>query len=98
MKNYFTHMMSKTPHERRRHAMQVAGLATCLVFLVWITTLGMRFASTPPQTASTDDPSQLAAVAASAAADSGQATLIVATSTSSGQASNSSNYNNSPQQ
>ena len=87
MKNYFTHLMSKTPHERRRHSMQVAGLVTCLVFLVWITTLGVRFAGTPPQTATTDDPSQLAAVAASAAAQNGQATLIVASSTP-------SNYNN----
>ena len=81
MKNYIEHMKSKTPHERRRHAMQMASVITGLLVVVWITTLGVRFASTPPQTANTDDPSQLAAVAASAAAQNGQATLIVASST-----------------
>jgi len=74
-------MKSKTPHERRRHAMQMASVITGLLLLVWVTTLGVRFASTPPQTAATDDPSQMAAVAASAAAENGQATLIVASST-----------------
>lgn len=73
--------MGKTPHERRQHALQVAAVAVALVFVVWITTLGVRFASTPPQTASTDDPSQLAAVAAADAQANGQATLIVASST-----------------
>jgi hypothetical protein len=92
MKNYIAHMKSKTPHERRQHAMQVASVATALLLVVWVTTLGVRFATTtPPQTATTDDPSQLASVAASAAQANGQATLIVASSST-------SNYNNFPQQ
>ena len=91
MKNYIEHIKNKPPHERRQHAMQIASGITALLVLVWITTLGVRFASTPAQTATTDDPSQLAAVAASAATQNGQATLIVATSSA-------SNYNNSAQQ
>lgn len=91
MKNYIEHIKNKPPHERRQHAMQMSGIITAVLLLVWITTLGVRFASTPPQTASTDDPSQLAAVAESAAEANGQATLIVASSSA-------SNYNNSPQQ
>ena len=59
--------------------MQVASVLTALMFVVWISTLGVRFASTPPQTASSDSASQLANVAA--AASNGQATLIVATTT-----------------
>jgi hypothetical protein len=79
MKKYFDHMRSKSPHERRQHAMQVAGIITALVFVVWVSTLGVRFASTPPQTASNTDASQLANVVA--AGDTGNATLIVATTT-----------------
>ena len=80
MKNYFTHMSTKSAHERRTHAMQVAGIVTALVFVVWISTLGIRFASTtPPQTADSDTASQLANVAS--AESNGQATLIVATTT-----------------
>ena len=58
--------------------MQVASVLTALMFVVWISTLGVRFASTPPQTASSDSASQLANVASAA---SSQATLIVATTT-----------------
>ena len=44
MKRYFEHIKNtKTPHERRAHAMQVAGGVTALVALVWVTTLGFRF-------------------------------------------------------
>ncbi|HUD03009.1 MAG TPA: hypothetical protein VMR46_03305 [Candidatus Paceibacterota bacterium] len=92
MKNYIAHIKSKPPHERRQHAMQIASVITGLLLVVWVTTLGVRFATTtPPQTATTDDPSQLASVAESAALQNGQATLMVASSTM-------GNYNNSPQQ
>ena len=46
MKRYFEHIKSKTPHDRRQHAMKVAGLLTAVAFVVWITTLGVRFAGT----------------------------------------------------
>jgi len=70
-------MFSKSPHERRQHALQVAGGVTALAMLVWLGTLGMRFTSTPPQVA-TNDPAQMASVVE---AQSGNATLIVATTT-----------------
>jgi hypothetical protein len=43
-KKYVKHIQGKTPHHRRQHAMQVAGLFTALAFVVWVTTLGFRFA------------------------------------------------------
>jgi len=42
MKQYLDHIKSKEPHERRQHAMQIAGVVTAAVFAVWITTLGFR--------------------------------------------------------
>ncbi len=38
--------MNKEPHERRQHAMQIAGIVTAAVFAVWITTLGLRLGGT----------------------------------------------------
>ena len=45
MKKYFDHIQTKEPHDRRQHAMQLAGVITALVFVVWITTLGFRLSS-----------------------------------------------------
>lgn len=45
MKKYFDHIKTKEPHERRQHAMQIAGVVTAMVFAVWITTLGFRLSS-----------------------------------------------------
>jgi hypothetical protein len=45
MKKYIEHIKTKEPHERRQHAMQIAGAVTTAVFLVWITTLGLRLGS-----------------------------------------------------
>jgi hypothetical protein len=42
MKRYFDHIQTKEPHERRQHAMRLAGAVTAAVFAVWITTLGLR--------------------------------------------------------
>lgn len=43
MKRYINHIINtRAPHERRQHAMQIAGAVTALVFAVWIGTLGMR--------------------------------------------------------
>ena len=46
-KKYMQHVQAKTPHHRRQHAVQVAGLFTALAFVVWITTLSFRFGPTP---------------------------------------------------
>ncbi len=44
MKKYLHHIKSKPTHERREHAMRVAGVVTALVFFGWISTLGVRLA------------------------------------------------------
>lgn len=46
MKKYLNHIQTKSPHERRQHAIQVASIFTALLFVVWVTTLGVRLAST----------------------------------------------------
>lgn len=51
MKKYFDHIKTKEPHERRQHAMQIAGGVTAAVFAVWITTLGFRLTSGQTQVA-----------------------------------------------
>ncbi len=48
MRKYIQHMQdTRTPHERRQHAMQIATVLTALLFVGWITTLGVRIASQP---------------------------------------------------
>jgi hypothetical protein len=81
IKKYLNHVYSKDTHERRRHAMQLATGLTSVAFIVWVTTLGLRFALTPQQIAAQNGTSnQVASIAAS---QEGNATLIVATSTNS---------------
>jgi hypothetical protein len=80
MKNYWKHINDKPTHERRQHAMQLATALTGFAVLVWVTTLGVRFAMTPQQIAQSNgtDTAQTASVVNS---DQGNATLIVATTT-----------------
>ena len=73
---YIDHIKSRPTHERRAHAMQLSGALVVAVFLVWITTIGMRFVVAP--TADTQDASQLANVVSS---QQGNATLMVASTT-----------------
>ncbi len=43
MKNYIEHIKNtRTPHERRTHALQIAGVLTAAVFVVWLGTLSLR--------------------------------------------------------
>lgn len=78
MKKYFEHIQNKTPHERRGHAMQWAGGLTVFAMLVWVSTLGLRFATqTSPDTG---DSNQVASVVES---QEGNATLLVATTSTS---------------
>jgi hypothetical protein len=80
MKKYLTHIHSKPAHERRQHAMQLATGLTAFAMVVWVTTLGVRFALSPEQTAAINsNTSQTASVVESA---TGNATLLVATTTS----------------
>ena len=71
MKKYIQHIQSKAPHERRMHAMQVAGALTAVVFVVWITTLGYRLASPATEVAGNGAPSQTASVLMGAYPQSG---------------------------
>ncbi len=81
IKKYLTHVNSKPAHERRQHAMRLATGLTAFAMLVWVTTLGVRFALTPEQTvALNSNTSQAASVVESA---NGNATLLVATSSNS---------------
>jgi hypothetical protein len=45
MKRFIAHMHTKSTHDRRTHAMQIAGALTAIVFVVWVTTLGIRIAT-----------------------------------------------------
>ncbi len=46
VKRYFNHIKLQTPHARRQHSVHIAGVFTALAFVVWLTTLGMRFGAT----------------------------------------------------
>jgi hypothetical protein len=51
MKKYIEHLKNdRTPHERRRTAMQIASIVTAFVFVVWVSTLGLRYAQHPTNT------------------------------------------------
>lgn len=62
-RKYLQHMHRKSTHERRQHAMQVAGVATALVFAVWVTTLGVRLSSDTPVATTEGAQTQLSASA-----------------------------------
>lgn len=82
MSGYLDHMNSKPAHERRRHAMRVAGIVTAFIFVGWVTTLGLRLGTggtNSAQVAGTDGSSQ--AAAAVTAAYQGGNQLIVSTTT-----------------
>ena len=49
MRRYFEHIKTKEPHQRRTHAMQIAGVITALVALGWLATLGVRLAGSSAQ-------------------------------------------------
>ncbi len=65
MRRYLEHIKNtRTTHQRRQHALQVAGVVTAALFVVWIGTLGMRLA-TLDAIAESPDTSLTAAAAAS---------------------------------
>jgi hypothetical protein len=76
MKRYIQHIKSKPPHDRRQHAMQLSAGVVAIVFVVWISTIGIRFASSPSEVAEGSG-SQLANIISGAGAQN--ATLIVST-------------------
>ena len=65
MRRYIEHMReTREPHERRQHAMRVAGVMTAALFAVWVGTLGMRL-SQEAVVAESPESSLTAAAAAS---------------------------------
>ncbi len=84
MRRYIEHIKdTREPHERRQHALQVAGVVTAAVFVVWMGTLGVRFATptiaNEDGTQTVDPDSSLTAAAAASKANKG-AYLEVSTS------------------
>jgi len=81
-------MHQKSTHERRTHAMRVAGVVTALIFAGWISTIGLRTNGTDQTQVANDNNSaaQTAAAVASQAdqqnfGGTGTAQLVVASST-----------------
>ncbi len=65
MRRYLEHIRTtREPHERRAHAVQVAGVLTAALFAIWLGTLGTRLA-TQEEIAASPDTSLTAAAAAS---------------------------------
>jgi len=77
MKRYIDHIKNnRTTHQRRQHALQVAGVITAALFVVWIGTLGMRLAS---QDAIAESPDTSLTAAAAASTENKGAQLEVST-------------------
>jgi hypothetical protein len=85
MNRYLKHMHGKPTHERRQHAMKIAAVLTALVFVGWVTTLGLQLGSSnnaPTQVAGSDAASQTAAAVQSSGYQTGSGNqLIVSTTT-----------------
>jgi hypothetical protein len=78
MRRYIEHVQNKEPHERRAHALRIAGTLTALVFVGWLGTLGLRLANSP--VASEEGvPSQTASVLMGASPEQFMNTLQVST-------------------
>ncbi|OGC80779.1 hypothetical protein A2943_02780 [Candidatus Adlerbacteria bacterium RIFCSPLOWO2_01_FULL_51_16] len=71
MKKYLKHIQSKEPHDRRNHALQIAGTLTAILFVGWVTTLGFRFGGGDAEVAQTGDSSQAASPAVTLSQDGG---------------------------
>lgn len=49
MRRYIEHIQNnRTPHERRQHAMQIAGVVTMLLFVGWLASIGVRVGTQGP--------------------------------------------------
>ena len=78
MKRYLKHMQNKEPHERRVHAMHMAGTLTAVIFVAWLATLGGRLASHNGQIAEDGSENQIANILNGISLPENQ--LLVATS------------------
>jgi len=49
MRRYIEHIQNtRTPHERRQHATQIAGVVTAVLLIGWLATLGVRLTNRGP--------------------------------------------------
>lgn len=78
MNRYFDHMHTRSPHERRQHALRVAGVFTALIFAGWVTTFGLSNMGDNSQIVQSSDGAQNAA-AVVASSPYAQNQLVVAT-------------------
>lgn len=75
-------MQTREPHDRRQHAMRIAGATTVAVFAIWITTLGFRYGGTGGTLAGEENPNQTSLTAATSQSLFGEENrLIVSTTT-----------------
>lgn len=70
MRKYIEKLHTRPIHEKREFAVHAAAGVTALVFLVWLSTLGVRMATSNPQTtlAGSDAANLIAATAAAGTA------------------------------
>ena len=77
MKRYLDHIKNtRTTHQRRQHALQIASVVTAALFVVWIGTLGVRLAW---QDAIAESPDTSLTAAAAASTQNKGAQLEVST-------------------
>lgn len=74
MKKYIQKLHAQPPHQKREFAVHAAAVVTAAIFLVWLSTLGVRFLNSDTSTtfAGTDAGNLIAATAAAGAALQGQ--------------------------
>lgn len=68
LNTYVAHLHSRPAHHRRRFSMQAAGVITIAVFLVWLSTLGVRLATSGTSAPLPDSAGSAAALLAGDAA------------------------------
>ncbi len=79
MRKYIEHIKNtRTTHQRRQHAVQVAGALTAALFAVWLGTLGVRLAS-PSDVAQTTDYAGAQTASVAAAVNNDESQLQVST-------------------
>lgn len=80
MRKYLEHMQNKDPHERRAHALRVAGAVVAVVFVGWLGTLGMRLSTTDTTVAQNPGTTDQAAAVAEARPQTGPRLEVSTTS------------------
>ncbi|HEX8993858.1 MAG TPA: hypothetical protein VF803_01245 [Candidatus Paceibacterota bacterium] len=64
MKRYIEHLKTRPPHERHRFSLSAAAVIVGVIFVAWISTLGMRLSQESSQPSADTDNSGASLVAA----------------------------------